>query len=63
MYFLGHGACPIWESCFLNMGKQFSQMGRIAFQRLPDTGIYIHVYVYRIQTTVNRGESSSYYTL
>ena len=37
--------------------------GRIAFQRLPDTGIYIHVYVYRIKTTVNRGEFSSYYTL
>ena len=63
MYFLGHGACPTWESCFLNMGTLLSPDGQNCFPKVARYGHYIHVYVYKIKTTVNRGEFSSYYTL
>lgn len=63
MYFWGTVLAPHVKAAFSTWASSFPLMGRIAFQRLPDTGIYIHVYVYRIKTTVNRGEFSSYYTL
>ena len=41
MYFLGHGACPICESSFLNMGKQLSPDGQNCF---PTVARYGHLY-------------------